>query len=193
MDDHTRDPGVAPPLGNPTGWHAGDDPDPRSGAPESTSDDGDGSSGEPSDARLVGGYWEHATLRRATEHGVRLFNDGAYHESHDCFEDEWYNYGRGTAESAFLHGMVQVAAGAYKRVDFENDAGMRSLFETALQYLDGIPSDFYGVDVDDVRETLRAALGDPAAVDGWQIALDGAQPPAYPADYEYAERVDEEH
>ena len=188
MDDHTRDPGVAPPLGNPTGWHAGDRPD-SSGA----GDGGGESTGGPPDAPAVGGYWEHATLRRATEHGVRLFNDGAYHESHDCFEDEWYNYGSGTAESAFLHGMVQVAAGAYKRVDFENDAGMRSLFETALQYLDGVPGDFYGVDVDDVRETLRAALDDPSAVDDWRIALDDARPPAYPADYEYAERVDEEH
>ncbi|TKX87851.1 DUF309 domain-containing protein [Halorubrum sp. SS5] len=180
MDDHTRDPGVAPPLGNPTGWHAGGEP---SGDREASAD---GAAG----AGAVGGYWEHATLRRATEHGVRLFNDGAYHESHDCFEDEWYNYGRGTAESAFLHGMVQVAAGAYKRVDFGNDAGMRSLFETALQYLDGVPSDFYGVDVADVRETLRAALDDPSAVDGWRIALDDARPPAYPADYEYAERVE---
>jgi predicted metal-dependent hydrolase len=188
MDDHTRDPGVAPPIGNPTGWHAGGD-DPDSSGPG----DEDRSSGGQPGARAVGGYWEHATLRRATEHGVRLFNDGAYHESHDCFEDEWYNYGSGTAESAFLHGMVQVAAGAYKRVDFENDAGMRSLFETALQYLDGVPGDFYGVDVDDVRATLRAALDDPSAVDGWQITLDGARPPAYPADYEYAERVDEGH
>ncbi|MFW6000614.1 MAG: DUF309 domain-containing protein, partial [Halorubrum sp.] len=120
MDDHTRDPGVAPPLGNPTGWHAGD------GAPDSSAaGEGDASAGGPDDARAVGGYWEHATLRRATEHGVRLFNDGAYHESHDCFEGEWYNYGSGTVESAFLHGMVQVAAGAYKRVDFENDDGMR--------------------------------------------------------------------
>jgi len=186
MDDHTRDPGVAPPLGDPTGWHAGD-------SSAASSDDTGESSGDLPDARVVGGYWEHATLRRATEHGVRLFNDGAYHESHDCFEDEWYNYGRGTAESAFLHGMVQVAAGAHKRVDFESDAGMRSLFETALQYLDGVPDDFYGVDVDDVRETLRAALDDPAAVDGWQIRLDDARPPAYPADYEYAERVDEGH
>ena len=188
MDDHTRDPSVAPPLGDPTGWHAGD------GAPDSSrAGDEGGPAGGPSDAHAAGGYWEHATLRRATEHGVRLFNDGAYHDSHDCFEGEWYNYGSGTAESAFLHGMVQVAAGAYKRVDFENDAGMRSLFETALQYLDGVPSDFYGVDVDDVRETLRAALDDSSAIDGWRIALDGARPPAYPADYEYAEQVDEGH
>ena len=56
MDDHTADPTVAPPLGNPSGWQSAEQ------------------------------QWEHATLRRAVEHGVRLFNDGAYHESHDCFE-----------------------------------------------------------------------------------------------------------
>jgi len=199
MDEHTRDPGVAPPLGNPTGWHAagegsadedsaGEDAANEAAADESTAD-------EPSaaDTRIAGGHWEHATLRRATEHGVRLFNAGAYHESHDCFEDEWYNYGSGTAESAFLHGMVQVAAGAYKHVDFGNDDGMRSLFETALEYLRGLPGDFYGVDLDEVRETLGTALDDPTALDGWTIAIDGARPEAYPADYEYAERIDETH
>ncbi|CQH58345.1 DUF309 family protein [Halobacterium hubeiense] len=160
MDDHTRDPSVAPPLGNPTGWLA--------------------------DRRV----WEHATLRRATEHGVRLYNSGEFHESHDCFEDEWYNYGSGTTESAFLHGMVQVAAGAYKHYDFENDDGMRSLFRTALQYLDGVPGDYYGVDVDDVRATLRAALDDPSALDGWGIRVDDAAPTAYPADYEYVEQLE---
>jgi predicted metal-dependent hydrolase len=135
MDDHTRDPSVPAPEGDPTGWR----------------DDG---------------RWEHATLRRATVHGVRLFNSGEYHESHDCFEDEWYNYGSGNAESKFLHGMVQVAAGTYKHVDFGDDAGMRSLFETALQYLHGVPRDFYGVDVTDVRTKLTNALEDPTVVEG---------------------------
>jgi predicted metal-dependent hydrolase len=160
VDDHTSDPSVAPPAGDPTGWNAG------------------------------AGHWEHATLRRATVHGVRLYNAGAYHESHDCFEDEWYNYGRGSTESAFLHGMVQVAAGAYKHVDFENDAGMESLFETALQYLHGVPNDFYGVDVLDVRTALTNALDDPAALEEWRIALDGERPDARPADYEHAEGLE---
>jgi hypothetical protein len=162
VDDHTRDPSVAPPPGTraPTGW----DPERR--------------------------RWEHATLRRATEHGVRLFNDGAFHEAHDCFEDEWYNYGSGSTESAYLHGMVQTAAGAYKHADFEDDDGMRSLFETSLEYLAGVPDDFYGVDVAEVRERMRAALADPTAIEGFRIALDGGRPPAYPADYEYAERLD---
>ncbi|WP_224449283.1 DUF309 domain-containing protein [Haloprofundus salilacus] len=159
MDEHTRDPSVAPPLGDPTGWRA--------------------------DNR-----WEHATLRRAVEHGVRLFNAGAFHESHDCFEDEWYNYGSGTTESAFLHGMVQVAAGAYKHFDFEDDAGMRSLFRTALQYLQGVPDDFYGVDLLEIRGTMRSALEDPTALEGFRISIDDHQPTAYEADYEYAERLD---
>jgi predicted metal-dependent hydrolase len=164
MDDHTRDYTVGPPVaGDPTGWRAD---------------------------RAESNGWEHGTLRRAVVHGVRLYNAGAYHESHDCFEAEWYNYGSGTTESAFLHGMVQVAAGAYKHVDFEDDDGMRSLFETARQYLHGVPDDFYGVDVDDVRATLRDALADPTALDGWRIALDGGRPEAGPEDYEYAEGLD---
>jgi hypothetical protein len=160
MDDHTRDPSVAPPLGNPTGWR--------------------------DDLQT----WEHATLRRATEHGVRLFNARAFHESHDCFEDEWYNYGRGSTESAFLHGMVQVAAGAYKHFDFRDDDGMRSLFDTALQYLEGVPDDYYGVDVVAVREAMLEALDDPHALEGFRIPLDDHTPDAYEADYEYAEGLD---
>jgi len=162
MDEHTRDPTVGPPRGNvtPTGWD-------RSA-----------------------GRWEHGTLRRATLHGVRLFNAGEYHESHDCFEDEWYNYGRGTVESQFLHGMVQVAAGVYKRIDFEDDDGMDSLFRTALQYLHGVPRDFYGVDVLDVRTRLTNARNDPSVVDDWQITLDGAQPTATAVDVEYAESLE---
>ncbi len=162
MNDHTRDPSVRPPPAGrtPTGW-------------------------DPQTER-----WEHATLRRAVVHGVRLYNAAAFHESHDCFEDRWYDFGAGTVESAFLHGMVQVAAGAYKHFDFEDDAGMRSLFDTSLQYLTGVPADFYGVHVDDVRRTVDAARADPAVLEGWRISLDGAKPEARDADYEYAARLD---
>ncbi|MFP9192216.1 DUF309 domain-containing protein [Natronosalvus vescus] len=162
MDEHTRDPSVdpPPPMRRPTGW-----------LPDV-------------------GRWEHETLRRATVHGIRLFNAGAFHESHDCFEDEWYNYGRGTIESQYLHGMVQVAAGAYKHVDFEDDDGMDSLFRTALQYLHGVPNDFYGVDLLDVRTTLTNARNDPIGLDGWKIMLDGNRPTATEADFEYAEALE---
>jgi hypothetical protein len=161
MDEHTNDSTIPPPpTGEPTGWLADR------------------------------GRWEHATLRQAVVHGVRLYNSRAFHEAHDCFECEWYNYGRGSAESQFLHGMVQVAAGAYKHVDFENDAGMESLFETALQYLHGVPRDYYGVDVLDVRTALTHALADPTTLDDWQLSLDGDRPVATAQDYEYAAGLD---
>lgn len=135
-------------------------------------------------------HWEHATLRRAVVHGVRLYNAGAYHESHDCFEDEWFNYGSGTTESAFAHGMVQVAAGAYKHFDFEDDDGMRSLFQTALQYLQDVPNDFYGVDILDVRTVLTNALADPSVIDDWSIRLDDSHPTAREQDYAFAADLD---
>lgn len=164
MDEHTRDAAVAPPtVGAPAGWH----PD-----------------------RVVSNGWEHGTLRRAVVHGVRLYNDGAYHDAHDCFEIEWYNYASGSTESAFLHGMVQVAAGAYKRVDFEDDNGMRSLFETARQYLHGVPADYYGVDVEEIRHTLTAALKDPPAIDGWRITLDADRPTAGTDSYRYVDSLE---
>ncbi|MBX0323496.1 DUF309 domain-containing protein [Halomicroarcula sp. F13] len=159
MDEHTRDPSVAPPDGDPAGWRAD-------------------------------GQWEHATLRRAVVHGVRLYNAAEFHESHDCFEDEWYNYGRGSTESKFLHGMVQVAAGAYKHFDFEDDEGMRSLFRTSLQYFRGVPNDYYGVDLLDVRTTVTNALQDPSVLEGWQIRLDGGYPVADEADFAFAEDLD---
>jgi predicted metal-dependent hydrolase len=159
MDDHTRDPTVGPPDGNPSGWRAD-------------------------------GQWEHETLRRAVVHGVRLYNSGEFHESHDCFEDEWYNYGRGNTESKFLHGMVQVAAGAYKHFDFEDDDGMRSLFRTSLQYFRGVPNDYYGVDLLDVRTTVTNALSDPSVLHGWQIRLDGEYPTSRPEDLEFAESLE---
>jgi predicted metal-dependent hydrolase len=156
MNEHTRDPNVDPPAGDPPGWDAAAE------------------------------RWEHATLRRAVVHGVRLYNGGDYHAAHDCFEAEWYNYGQGTTQSAFCHGMVQVAAAAYKRVDFEDDAGMRSLCRTALTYLDDVPVGYYGVDIRDVRRALSTALEEPTALDDWDVRLDGEVPTTRAVDRAFA-------
>jgi predicted metal-dependent hydrolase len=86
--------------------------------------------------------------------------------------------------------MVQVAAGAYKHFDFADDAGTRSLFRTALQYLHGVPEDYYGVDLDNVRETLDRSLDDPSVLAEWRISLDGSQPTAAGPDREYVEQLE---
>ena len=152
-DAHTVDPDVAPPLaGQPTGW-------------------------DPGRGRSNG--WEHGTLRAAVLEGVGLFNTGAFHAAHDCFEDEWFNYGAGSTESAFCHGMVQVAAGAYKWTAHGDPEGTRSLCSTALQYLAGVPSDFYGVDIPAVRAVLLRACAEPASITGQQLQVD-ARTPTHP-------------
>ncbi|MFB6085889.1 MAG: DUF309 domain-containing protein [Halodesulfurarchaeum sp.] len=158
MDEHTRDPSVEPPPSgrNPPGWL-------------------------PGEVR-----WEHDTLRRATIHGVRLVNAGEYHAAHDCFEDEWFNYGNGTMEKSFLQGMTQVAAGMYKYVDFGNEAGLRKLLDSAHGYLVGIPARFYGVDVETLRGDITAIRHKPSRVESLEIALDGAYPTARDVDLEYA-------
>lgn len=159
-DEHTDDPTVAPPSRPTVGWDA--------------------------DA----GRWEHATLRLAVRHGVALFNDAAYHESHDCFEGEWYNYGAGSTESSFLHGMTQLAAGTYKHVDLDDDRGLRSLFRTALDYLEPVPVDYYGVDIESISRRMSRALDDPSTVDGWQLTLDGRSIVADDASYAFAEQLE---
>jgi hypothetical protein len=53
-----------------------------------------------------------------------------------------------------------------------------------------VPDDYYGVDVAEIRDRLRAALDDPTVIEGWQLSLDGQRPTAYDVDYEYAERLD---
>ena len=161
MDDHTRDPTVDPPPPgqNPTGW-----------LPEEN-------------------RWEHDTLRRAVIHGVRLFNSGEYHDSHDCFEDEWFNYGNGTLEKKFLQGMVQVAAGAYKATVRENESGLRKLFTTGRGYLSDVPADFYGIDVDGVRDAVESTLAEPTEFDEWTITLDGETPKARPEDEDFAKAL----
>ncbi|AWB28723.1 DUF309 domain-containing protein [Halococcoides cellulosivorans] len=159
MAEHTRDPSVDPPA---SGTPTGYDPE----------------SG-----------WAHPTCRRAVVHGVALFNDAAYHDSHDCFEAEWYGYGKGTTESAFLQGLVQVAAGAYKQT-LDQPEGRRSLLTTALGYLEDVPDDYYGVDVAALRRDAARAKVDGTAVDDWTITLDGNVPTAADSDYAFAAEID---
>jgi hypothetical protein len=40
---------------------------------------------------------------------------------------------------------------------------------------------------------MKRALDDPAALDGWRITLDDQRPAAYPADYDYVERLEHDH
>ena len=162
MDQHTRDPTISGPSTNepPTGWNASE------------------------------GRWEHATLRRAVIHGIRLYNSGKYHDAHDVFEDEWRNYGQGTREKAFLQGLVQLAAGAYKLDVEESEIGLIKLFRTARGYLSNVPLDYYGVNVAKVHDILECGIEYPASALGAQVELDERVPTARQTDLEYAKSIE---
>ncbi len=58
------------------------------------------------------------------------------------------------------------------------------------QYFQGVPNDFCGVDLLDVRSVVTNALENPDALDSWQIELDGGYPEARTEDDEHAEQLE---
>jgi predicted metal-dependent hydrolase len=85
---------------------------------------------------------------------------------------------------------TEARSASSSRTQSGDDAGMRSLFNTALQYLHSVPRDYYGVDVLDVRTTVTRALDDPTELHGWRIELDGSHPTADESDLAYAESLE---
>ena len=85
--------------------------------------------------------------------------------------------------------MVQIAAGAYKVTEHGSEEGLRRLFTTGRGYLDDVPADFYGVDVEALRIAVQETLGEPIEFDSWTITLDGTTPTARPEDEAFAESL----
>ena len=93
--------------------------------------------------------------RVALAKGVREFNDGCYFECHDTLEDLWSGL-RGDARD-FFQGLIQVAVGYY-HLGNDNPAGARSMFERALRRFEKYPARYFGFEVEQQREQLRALL-----------------------------------
>jgi len=96
-----------------------------------------------------------AEERVALAKGVREFNEGCYFECHDTLEDLWSGL-RGDARD-FFQGLIQVAVGYY-HLGNENRAGARSMFERALRRFEKYPARYFGFEVEQQREELRALL-----------------------------------
>ena len=108
--------------------------------------------------------------------GVAIFNAGGHHAAHDAWEDHWLGLAAGTEDERFLHGLIQFTAAVYHG-QHANWAGLRGLAESGAGYLDGLPADHRGVNVDDVRAYLRRLAADPEHVER-------AAPPALTVDGE---------
>jgi hypothetical protein len=92
--------------------------------------------------------------------GVAIYNAGGYHAAHDAWEDHWLDLESGTADERFLHGLIQFTAAVYHATE-GNDSGATGLAGSAREYLAGLPGDYRGVNVAEVREFLAALEADP--------------------------------
>lgn len=80
---------------------------------------------------------------------VRLFNRGAFWESHEVLEDPWREEG-----SAFYHGLILFAS-AFVHVERDNAHGIRAQLGKAERALEPYAPHYLGVDVADLLERCR--------------------------------------
>jgi hypothetical protein len=95
--------------------------------------------------------------------GIAVFDAGEFHAAHDAWEDPWLDLPEGSDDERLLHGLIQFSA-AVHHVREENWTGAVGLCESAQEYLDGLPADYRGVNVETVRTYLAALEGNPEAV-----------------------------
>ena len=96
--------------------------------------------------------------------GIAIYNAGGYHAAHDAWEDRWLALADGTDDERFLHGLIQFTA-AVHHARSGNWSGATGLARSAGEYLDGLPADYHGVNVDDVRPFLRRLAADPEVIE----------------------------
>jgi hypothetical protein len=102
--------------------------------------------------------------------GLRCYRGEQFFEAHEHWEIVWL--GRDEPEKTFLQSLIQISA-AFHHLSHGNRAGAVSLLTRALHRLDRYPSDFGGVGVEPLRQSVRSWLTVLTASDG--------QPyPAYP-------------
>lgn len=94
--------------------------------------------------------------------GIMLFNEQDFFSAHEVWEDPWADsHG---AERRFYQGLIQAAVGL---CHFENGNlnGAVKLYRSSGDYLNGCPSPFLGLDVNEFRRRMedvhRPLLGNP--------------------------------
>jgi SAM-dependent methyltransferase len=99
--------------------------------------------------------WRKASsLRIAFEAGAREFDDGAFWEAHEVWEECWRESKDATARLA-LQGLIQIAAALHKLVVTGSPDSASRLFAKGLAKLDAVPSDFE-IDLGSFRDAIRA-------------------------------------
>lgn len=96
--------------------------------------------------------------------GIRLFNAREFYDAHEVWEDVWReSHG---LEKRFLQGLIQAAV-AFHHHSTGNVIGARSLMERAHKNLAACPTNFGGIGISLLLESLehwRSALARGAAI-----------------------------
>lgn len=100
-----------------------------------------------------------STVERVLRVGAAIHNAGHYHAAHDAWEEPWLELPEGDDER-LLHGLIQYTA-AIHHARNRNWAGTTGLAGSAREYLDGLPTDYRGLDLGPIRETLSVLGSDP--------------------------------
>ena len=103
-------------------------------------------------------------MRSFLRAGVAVYNDGHYHAAHDAWEAHWLGLEEGTDDERLLHGLIQFTAAVYHARE-RNWAGAVGLAESAGEYLEGLPADYRGCNVKDVRAYLAVLGADPELIE----------------------------
>lgn len=91
----------------------------------------------------------------ALAEGLRCYRNEEFFLAHEHWEAIWLTLDG--QEKMFLQGLIQTTA-AFHHLQRKNPVGAASLLRGALRRLDPLPLDFGGIDVDALRQSLRAWL-----------------------------------
>ncbi|MWV38726.1 DUF309 domain-containing protein [Natrialba sp. INN-245] len=103
-------------------------------------------------------------MRDQLRAGAAIYNDGYYHAAHDAWEDHWLELEAGTDDEQLLHGLIQTTAAVYHAQD-RNWDGTTGLADSALAYLEGLPSTYRDVRLVPIRTYLATLAADPEVVE----------------------------
>jgi len=115
----------------------------------------------PSDGPTAGGESpdDRPPLTPSLWAGAAIYNEGAYHEAHDAWEEYWLSLPDGDDER-LLHGLIQFTAAVHHAHE-RNWEGATGLAGSGRGYLEGLPTDYRGVNVADIRAFLGRLTDDP--------------------------------
>ena len=87
-------------------------------------------------------------------YGIDLFNFSYWWDSHEVFEAFWHAAGPKTEQGQFFQGLIQLAAGQLKQF-MGNEAAAANLFRSSARRLSGLPDQYLGIAVADLRAGLQ--------------------------------------